>query len=582
MKKNWQPVLVVVVLLLIVVAATVIGRIADKYTPTKEKANLYKEYEVEEDSNMAAIILQDTRSDKKALVEDGVIYLEFNMIKDTFNHRFYFDTQEELLLYTTPDSLIRCEAGKKEYKVNKKKQKTDYEIVKLITQDTITTTYVALDFVKQFTALEYEFYQEPARVCITYQWGNVTTCSAKEETAVRVDANIKSPVMVNAEESAKLRVIEKKDKWTKVISEDGLIGYVQNKYLGKEEEETLKTDFEEPVYDSIKKDKKINMVWHQMENVSANDNMAGMITDTDGITVLSPTWFRLSDNKGNISDIGSASYVKLAHKLGYEVWALVDDQAAESDDAIVLAKTTSRQKIVKNLMNAVEEYNLDGINVDLEYIKKENAEDYLQFLRELSIECRKSDVVLSIDNYIPKEYNLHYDRTEQGILADYIVVMCYDEHHSQSEEAGSVASLPFVREGIENTLKEVPAEKVIMAVPFFTRVWKETPEEYADSNSQIYENKGNRYSLSSRALGMDGADEEIESNHAEKAWNEELGQYFASWEKDNSTYMVWLEETRSLEEKLKLISEHNLAGVSGWRLGLENSKVWDIMKKYLE
>lgn len=582
MKKNWQPVLVVVILLLIVVAATVIGRIADKYTPTKKTADLYKEYEVEADSNMAAIILQDTRSDMKAIVEDGVIYLEFNMIKDTFNHRFYFDFQEELLLYTTPESLIRCEAGKKEYKVNKKKHKTDYEIVKLVSQDTITTAYVALEFVKQYTALEYEFYQDPARVCITYQWGKVLTCTAKEEAAVRVEPNIKSPVMVNAQESAKLRVIEKKDKWTKVISEDGLIGYVQNKFLGKEEEETLQSDFEEPVYTSIKKNEKINMVWHQMENGAANDNMAGMITDTEGITVLSPTWFRLSDNKGNISDIGSASYVKLAHKLGYEVWAMLDDQAAESDDSVVLAKTSSRQKIVKNLMNAVEEYNLDGINVDLEYITKENAENYLQFLRELSIECRKNGTVLSIDNYIPKEYNMHYNRTEQGIIADYVVVMCYDEHHSQSEEAGSVASLPFVKEGITDTLKEVSAQKVIMAVPFFTRVWKETPEEYADSDSKIYENKGNRYSLESQALGMNGAAQEIEENQAEKAWNEELGQYFASWDKENSTYMVWLEDVRSIEEKLKLIREYDLAGVSGWRLGLEDSKIWNTIKKYLK
>lgn len=582
MKKNWKPILVVVLLLLIVVAATVIGKIVDKYTPTKEAADLYKEYHVEQNSDMAAIILQDELSEKKALVENGVIYLEFNMIKDTFNHRFYYDEQEELLLYTTPESLIQCEPGKKEYKVNKKKQEKDYEIVKLVTEDTISTVYVAIDFVKEYTALEYCFYEEPARVCITYQWGEVTNYQAKEETAVRVDANIKSNIMVNAQKGAKLRVIEKKDKWTKVISEEGLIGYVQNKYLEKEEKETLKTDFEEPVYTSIKKDKKINMVWHQMENASANDNMASMITDSEGITVLSPTWFRLSDNKGNISDIGSTEYVKLAHMLGYEVWAMLDDQAAESDDSVVLAKTSSRQKIIKNLMNAVEEYDLDGINIDLEYITQDNAENYLQFLRELSVECRKNGIVLSVDNYVPKEYNLHYDRTEQGIIADYVVVMCYDEHHSQSEEAGSVASLPFVKEGIEATLQEVPAEKVVLAVPFFTRIWKETPEEYATSGSEIYENKGNRYSLSSRALGMDGALAEIEENNGEKVWNEELGQYYASWEKDNSTYMVWLEDSRSIEEKLKLINEYQLAGVSAWRLGLENDGVWNIMKKYLK
>ncbi len=582
MKKNWKPILVVIVLILIVVAATVIGQVIEKYTPSKEKADLYTEYKVEKDSNEVAIILQDELIEEKALIEDGVVYLDFDMVKETFNHRFYFDVNEEVMLYTTPDSLIRCVPGETTYKVNKKKKEKEYEIVKLHSEDTITKVYVALDFVKEYTALDYEYYKKPNRVCITYKWGDISICKTKEEVAVRVGANIKSPIMTNLEKKKSVRVIKEKGKWYQVMTEDGIIGYAQKKQFAKQEKKTLKTDFKEPEYTSIKREEKINMVWHQVVSYASNDNMPELIADSEGINVIAPTWFRLSDNKGNLQDWGDANYVKVAHKLGYEVWAMLDDQAAESDDSIVLAKTSARQNIVSNLMDAVETYDLDGINVDLEYITEANAENYLQFLRELSIECRKAGIVMSIDNYVPKAYNLHYDRTEQGILADYVVIMGYDEHNNGSEQAGSVASLPFVKEGIEATLQEVPAEKVILAAPFYTRIWEETPEEYAESGSTIYENQGYRYSLSSRALGMDDALAEVKDNGAELAWNEELGQNYASWEKDNTTYMVWMEDEKSLEAKMKLVKEYKLAGAAAWRLGLENDKVWNVMKKYLK
>lgn len=225
---------------------------------------------------------------------------------------------------------------------------------------------------------------------------------------------------------------------------------------------------------------------------------------------------------------------------------------------VLLSKTSTRQKLIEKLMAEVEQYGLDGLNLDFEGIKKEAGVHYIQFIRELSVSCRKEGIVLSVDNYVPYAGNEFYNRKEQGIVADYVIVMGYDEHYAGGEP-GSVASVGYVNDGISNTLKQVPKEKLINAIPLYTRVWTEA----ADGKT------------SSVALGIAKAKEWAVENNVELYWQEELGQYYGELKTEEGTKKVWMEEERSIGLKMDLIRKYDLAGVACWKLGFEPAELWD-------
>ena len=230
-----------------------------------------------------------------------------------------------------------------------------------------------------------------------------------------------------------------------------------------------------------------------------------------------------------------------------------------------LRRTSSRQRLVNQLIAAAIQYELDGINVDLEAIPEEGGKAFIEFVRELSIMCRINGIVLSVDNYVPTASSGHYFREEQGVFADYVIIMGYDEHYAGGDEVGSVASYDFVEKGIQMTLEEVPKEKVINGIPFFTRFWR------TDENGEI----------SSEAMGMDKADEKARNNEVEPVWDETTHQYYIELEYEGSIYRMWMEEERSIEEKMTLIKQYDLAGVAAWKLGLERPAVWDVILKYV-
>ena len=208
--------------------------------------------------------------------------------------------------------------------------------------------------------------------------------------------------------------------------------------------------------------------------------------------------------------------------------------------------------------------------------------NYIEFIRELSVKCRQNGLVLSVDNYVPKSFNTQYDRKEQGIVADYVVIMGYDEYYAGSPEAGPVSSYNYVKEGITETLKEVPAEKVISGIPFFTRLWKETPK----TEEELKSDKGTdaeQYSatVESDAYGMDNAQAIVKQAGVDTTWDKKAGQNYATWEADGSKYEIWLEDSKSIEAKLKLMKKYKLAGTAEWSLGQESSDIWNLIQKYV-
>lgn len=580
--RRMAPVLVALLLIVVVLIGLFVSFLIQKYSPSKERMD-WKEYYSLTEEDEAAVILNDELTDIKARIIDGEAYVTTDILYDYLNHRFYWDAQENLLLYTTPTELITAQVGSNTYTVAKESFTENYAPVKADGD----TAYVALPYIQKYTALEYEVLTDEAnRIYIRTEFGTADTVKAKKDAHVRYRAGIKSPILTDVEKGDTLYVLPETEDvgdWSKVRTKDGFIGYIRNKYLGAKGTETFEAKYQEPEYTNISKDYTINMAWHQVTNQEANNKVLEMIANTKGITTISPTWFFLKDNDGNIESLANSTYVNYCHQNGIEVWALVEDIKYKDTiiDYEILSRTSSRQRLVTNLIAKAIEYDLDGLNIDFEYIKEESSKAYLEFIRELSIMCRLNGIVLSVDNYRPADHNNFYNREEQGKVADYVVIMGYDEHYAGSQTAGSVASINWVREGIERTLEDVPSEKVINAVPFYTRLWEERPkteEEIAESpETEEYI----PYVVSSKAYGMDAADKVLGANGAEKVWDETTGQYYAEYTADGKTYKMWLEEEESIALKAGLIKEYKLAGIAAWKLGFERQDIWDVILRYV-
>lgn len=569
------------ILVLIVIGIVGGAFLLKRYSPSKEKADLKKYYGIEQD-NQVAVIIDNQILEAKAAMFDGKPYLEYSLVRDYLNDRFYWDSNENILLYTLPEGTIRADVGSNEYTLQKEKKSEDYTIIK--TEG--STAYIALDFVQKYTNIEFKIYEDPQRVMIISDWGKIRTATVKKDTQVRYRGGVKSPYLTEVSKKDKVTVIENEGDWKKVRTEDGYIGYIKKNCLKNEKEETISREFEEQVYTNISKDYTINMAWHVVTNQSANEKVLQTIADTKGLTTISPTWFTIADTDGNINSLASSQYVNYAHQSNIEVWALVRDFdggiGSYEESYEVLSHTSKRENLVNQLIAEALQTGIDGINVDFEKISAECGEHYIQFIRELSVKCRQNGLVLSVDNYVPKTYNAHYHIEEQGKVADYVIIMGYDEHYSGSYESGSVASLNFVKEGIEATLNAVPKEKVINAVPFFTRLWKEVPK----TEEELAEEAGTEaaeYSVkvTSEALGMEAAEQAIADAGAQTTVDEATKQNYAQWEADGATYKIWLEDETALEEKLKLMKEYKLAGTAAWRLGFEKSSVWELILKYV-
>ena len=233
------------------------------------------------------------------------------------------------------------------------------------------------------------------------------------------------------------------------------------------------------------------------------------------------------------------------------------------DTTVVLNTTSSRDNLVNNLISAAITYDLDGINVDMEALSGYAKDGYIQFIRELSIKCKKNDIILSVDNYVPSSSTAFYNRSEQAKYADYVVIMAYDEHYSGSEEAGSVASIDFVKKGVKDTLEEVPADQIILGMPFYARVWSE---------------KGD--TIGSKAYGMEGIEEFLQRNDVTITWSEECGQNYGEFTEGDTTYMVWVEDNKSLGKKLEVMKSEKLAGAAFWKLGFEKPSIWQTIGQY--
>ena len=548
MKKQQKPIVIVCILILVLAAVGVGTYFIKKYIPTKERMDLTEYYGQTGEDEMTVILGTDIM-ETKAVTSGDRVYLPLDMVNTYLNQRYYWDSANQQILYATPSELQYYPAS----------ESGDSEVWLKA-----GSVYLNLDFVKKFTDLDAYVYDNPSRIAIQHQFTSVNTATVKKDTSIRYRGGIKSPILTDVSEGTTLIYMEALEDWVQVATMDGYIGYIQKDKLSDMEKKDFERDFQKEEYTYLTMEDKVNLSWHQVTTQEANAYLADSIANISGVNVISPTWFYIQDTAGNIGNIASADYVSLAHEKGLKVWGLIDNFTADVSTTETLSQLASRQNIIQQLVQTALSVGLDGINVDFESLSEDAGPHFLEFLRELSIECHKNNLVVSVDNPVPEDFTSHYDRKEQGLVVDYVIIMGYDEHYVGSD-AGSVASLPWVEQGVQDTIAEVTSERTILAIPFYTRLWKTTGG-----------------AVTSEAIGMDEAQNVLSTNGVEAVWDGSVGQNYATFEQDNSTYQIWLEDAQSIAEKVKLIQKYNLAGVAQWKLGFENSSIWQTISDNLQ
>ncbi len=577
-KKNRPKIIALIVMLLLVLAAAGIGTAIYiiKYAPTDEVMSLNEYYEIT-DENSSVIIVDNAINTGAGVIDQNIPYISYDLISQDLNSRFYWDSNENLLLYTLAEGTIKVGIGDTQYQLGQEVVDVGYPLVKTEGQ----AVYIAAEFVQQYTNIEYQMYENPSRLVVTSQWGEKPTVVVEKDTQIRYRGGVKSPILEEVTAGTVLPVLEQFDDWIEVCSEDGVIGYINAKHVEAPSTTEFTRAFEEQVYPNISKEYTINMAWHQITGSQANNTLLETIADTKGLTTIAPTWFFIDDVEGNVKSLASEQYVNYAHQSNIEVWATVNDFdggiGSQDETFQVLSHTSKREKVINTVIAEALKTGIDGICLDIELVSEETGPHYLQFIREMSAKCRQNELVLSVANYPPKSFNEHFNYEEQGKVVDYVIIMGYDEHYSGSPVAGPVSSISYVIEGIESMTEMVPAEKVINAVPFYSRLWKETPK----TEAELAEDSEYTVNVSSQAYGMDDARNVIAQAGATTTWDDETKHNYATWESEGVTYKMWLEDNQSLEEKLKVMTEHNIAGSAAWKLGFEDESTWNVIEKYI-
>lgn len=558
-KKKAAPVLVVLILIVLVGAAGVVSFLINRYKPGTEYM-AGNEYFNLTDENSVALIQNGELLEEQAVLIGGEPYAAYTYVESQLNSCFYWDEETKGILLTTSGGVQTLLPG-------------DAAVAKTpggqpaVQQESDGTVYISLDVVKEYTDLDYAYYSDPNRVVIRNEWDGVEQATVQSDTAqVRQKGGIKSLILADVQKGDTLLYLENLDNWCKVMTADGYTGYIQTEDISEPEAIEARTAKKDS-YERITRDHKINLVWHQSTSTESNDAMAEMTAEMTGVNVISPTWFSVTDETGTISSLASADYVKLAHDAGREVWGLIDNFNEAFDETTDLAYASVRSRIIEQLLAEAASCGMDGINVDFENLKEAGIPHYLQFLRELTSAAHAQNLVVSVDTPVPQAYTMYYQRGEQARFVDYMIVMAYDEHFAGSEKAGSVSSLPFVQQAVEEMTRVMPADQVICGIPFYTRVWTE---------------KFGQSAITSEVLGMDGTKNYAKENQMTETWDASLGQNVATVETSDARYTIWMEDEQSMEEKLKVIQSADLAGVAEWKLGFERADVWSLISEYIE
>lgn len=563
------PVVIAIVLIGIILLVAKSTGLFDDWGYSSKMADLNGYFKTTSDDT-ASVVENGEVTDDKITVRDGKLYIPYETVIEKYNENFYWEQTDDRLLYTTGDGVYAAKLQDNYYTLDGNGTQTGYQIC----YKNGETLMVCLDYVRIFTNFDYKLYGgggEPYRACVKTEWGtDVVADVIEDDIAVRTVADKEGDILKKLRKGNTVVIVaSENEKWVKVTTDDLITGYVETKHLGEKYDrpETPVTDVA-PITVTTVADyaQPVILAWHNV----TNENSAQYLKENEKflpyINTISPTWFALADNEGTVESIASSSYVETCHAKGLKVWGLVSNLTyPEVSLGEILPYPEKRDYVTEQLLNYAAQYNLDGINIDFESVPSDVGPSYIQFIREFSLKAHAKNLVVSVDNYVPKEYSMHYNRKEQGIFADYVIIMGYDEHTAASEEAGSVASLDFVMEGIEKTLEEVPKEKIVNALPFYVRYW------IVDDNENI---------LDMQTLTMTKGLETVTAAGAVPEWNEASGQNYAEWKTPEGTNKIWLEDIKSIQAKLDVMKAHDIGGVAVWQLAFGTEEAFQIIDEY--
>lgn len=502
----------------------------------------------------------------------GSLYFPIDVVIDYLNDQFFYDAAEGTITYTTEKDIIRMKTDELTYTVNDEPLKLD---IGMTVFDDIA--YLPLSLVQKFSHHDFTYSDEYDVLQIRDWYETITTGEVYyevEEVFIRNIPEDQSPYIHKAYIGMDLQIVDEEGDYYQIVTKEGFLGYIRKEYVRSITTESLDR---EPVksYDSFPSsefDGKLNMVWNYVNNHNTNLRIQEYMENTKDVDVISPTWFILQGTEGDVKSFADLDYVRWAHENGYQVWALLHNLDAGYTRAMtheVISSTEKRAEVIRQIMAYASIYELDGINIDLEAIPEKDGEYYIQFCKEMAVYCKQQGLTVSADFPVVKSWTGHYGREELSEYLDYIIIMGYDEHWGTSPIAGSVASRTWTDEGIYYTLQEVPKEKVVIGIPFYTRLWLEE-----EVNGEIQ--------VSSKAMGMDYAKNYMDERGVEWEWLEDIGQYYAEFTEDDIRHRMWLEDVNSVEMRMQIAADYDVGGVAGWRIGFENDGVWDVISKYMK
>ena len=558
-RQKQDPVRIVLLLAAAVALIGIISFAAGRFIPTSSKRDP-KEYFGIEGRDEVGVVVNGHVFETPGITLNEEIYLPIDEVSKYLNPGFFYSENENMFIITTPVEKIAVSVA------------DSAEQNLFVSRD--GKNYISYNYLYQYTDMDGDVVLGDTDRIVIRTVFDYDMRTVGEKAVVRERPTIRGLVLEKPEAGTQVSILESDGSmdagaWTRVTTPTGYTGYVENKYLeGDMIHVTEDRVRPELIYTHILREDKINMVFHQTDNQASNNMLAQSLEGVSGVNVIAPTWFYLESPEGDMSSVASDTYVATAHSRGLSVWTVANDfdgaVNSSKDTFSALSTYAGRSKIIDTIVSETVRVGADGINIDFEKVNADCAPYFQEFIREHSVSCRTQGLVLSIDAYVPT-YTKYLGRAELARTADYIVCMCYDEHTSGSETAGSVSSLPFVQKGIRDTLKEVPPEQTVIALPFFTRLWK-VNENAAPTSS---------------AMGMGEAAAWLSENAANVVWDEETGQNYAEAKGVDGTSKIWIEDAQSISEKMKEVTAAGCAGVAEWKLGLETQDIWQVISDHL-
>lgn len=497
------------------------------------------------------------------------LQLPLPVLQEQIDPKIRYEEATQSVILTTDRNLVQLQSGSKDAQLNMKSVQ-----LRFAPQQEGDILYVPLAPLKETYGIN--VYEDPTTGAVMLlkagekvQYAHTVTGGSDQTVALRAEADIHSRIYKDVPDNARLRIWETGEGWYTVQLDNGYVGYMQSDNVVLDDLETVSVP---QMPDSrVNRDwagKKVNLTWEAVYERQPDTTKIG---ELPGVNVVSPTWFEIVDNTGNVRSKADMHYVNWAHNRNKEVWGLVTNNFDADMTTGALSTYENRSRVISQLLEYANLYQLDGINIDFESVHTKDGPNVTQFVRELRPLALQKNLVLSMD-VTPKSnselWSKFLDREALAPSLDYMMLMAYDEHWAASPKSGSVASLPWVEKAVNRVLEEdeVPANKLILGVPLYARVWTEKTE---DGQTKV----------SSKALGMNGIAELIKEKKLSPKLDSSTGQNYVEYQQDGALKRIWIEDEVSLQARVELAQKLNLGGVASWTRSLGDDRAWSTLSK---